>query len=271
MESQIISDLLPAKTHTTFVFFAWGDAPHESRYANWPRPVWIANKRFEPLPAMTVRYGRQHGGSRDVPVEVELPANTNPTAALLTGYPHANVQVIIGEAIPEDQSTYRDLWFGIVRRAFRNYQGRAGVAMLEVWGIKSMINVRLGIICNPTCSWTFGDKNCRIPVVSLIETGTVTAVNGNDIDVDGVSGDAGYFTRGVAEVDKLRIPVRKHNGGPRMTLALPAPPAWVGETIAMTPGCNKTIAGCRAWANESRFGGLGYNMPSYNPLFESDR
>jgi hypothetical protein len=47
------------------------------------------------------------------------------------------------------------------------------------------------------------------------------------------------------------------------------PPSWIGETITLTPGCDGNLSTCRTvWDNEARFLGLGFSMPTRNPVFE---
>lgn len=42
----------------------------------------------------------------------------------------------------------------------------------------------------------------------------------------------------------------------------------VRNEVVLVPGCSKTVAACRQRNNEINFGGLGYGIPAYNPIFE---
>lgn len=103
----------------------------------------------------------------------------------------------------------------------------------------------------------------------------ILAVDGSSIQFTAALPDPNStgrrFERGYLENDDLRIMIREQTSLVEVQLIREPPPEWVpGFKVSVTPGCDKTIETCRAeYDREERFGGNGFAIPRYNPLFGS--
>jgi hypothetical protein len=80
-----------------------------------------------------------------------------------------------------------------------------------------------------------------------------------------------YWHRGYASRDGIDIGIRDWSSGTptRFIFVREVPADWVGQSVVVTPGCDKTPGVCNArWSNLARFGGAGIAIPPYHPVFE---
>jgi uncharacterized phage protein (TIGR02218 family) len=152
---------------------------------------------------------------------------------------------------------------GEVRR-----EGQAFVA--ELRGLADLLSQESGRLYTARCGADLGDARCKVDLTNpaLRGTGAVTVVEGTSILVaSGLDGFAdGWFSLGRLLWSSganagLAIEIKEHRlaaGHARLTLwqAMPEPVA-IGDTFAVTAGCDKSFATCRAkFANTDNFRGF---------------
>lgn len=153
---------------------------------------------------------------------------------------------------------------------------------LSLRDIKALLEVPLGIPATPLCAWTLGDKTCGVDTAAAQETATILTVerkkiiltNPADSAVVTSKPDNDYWRRGFMEIDGLRIGIRMWDGGGaakyEFQMVDDVPAAWVGQTVTLTPGCDKTSTICNSrWSNLEKFGGFGIAIPKHHPLTEN--
>ena len=205
---------------------------------------------------------------------------------LADGTPTPEVSVVVREVVRPvvagDQATVLIPFSGRVMRAIRNVGGRAKRVRFSAESMKSRLDIPLGLPCNHHCPWSFMGRGCSVQgggsargpqLTTERRVTTIQAINGKTITVDtyGALSGSKSFQFGYIERNGVRIGVQDWDSGTPNELVLrQQPPAtWLLQGITMVPGCDKTIETCRgAWANEDNFGGIGYAIPAYNPMFE---
>lgn len=159
-------------------------------------------------------------------------------------------------------------WFkGKMIRAVRNYQGRGKFVLFEFFGVKQRLGVAMGIIATHQCQWPFGARGCRAVVASA--DGTMTTAAGKSAVITGLPGHIDRFWhRGFVARAGLRIGIRDWLSGTSFELLSDPPAEWIGQTVKVYEGCDKTIERCREKGKEDRFSGFGCVIPAYSPNFE---
>lgn len=252
--------------------FTYGASPTVRRYALWTSDITIDGNTYAALPAMEVRYNEQHGGTQDVPTEIDIDGTVQPIVNMI-GQPHPRVRCKIQEVNPLDLSTLRTTFEGYVGPVTINVQGRPRVARVTVRSWKSLLQIPLGIQCNPQCDNRLGDPvTCKVNVASLRGTGTITAIAGNVATITGLPSGRQWMN-GYVEIDSLRIGIRfwQASDATRFVLRRFPPTSWTGLSAMVSPGCLKTKEACNTdYANLANFAGRGRAMLDRNPLWESD-
>lgn len=264
-------DLKTTKMIVPLVAFQWGDGyAHVERFAGHTDDV-ITNGgaiTWHSEPLLDVDLGSQHGGAQDEPVQIVIPVSRMPVAHLVRPYAHAPVQVVIQEVDPSVNESRRTMFMGWVQSVKRGHLGADRLALVEVVGWKSHLESPLGIQCNSSCTWGFGDHNCLYDIAAIQQTLTVTSVTATQITAPGLDGSQKWY-RGTVAYDGLEIAVALEKDGDVLTLDRLPPPEWAGVEALFTPGCDKKIQTCKFYGNEHRFVALGIKMPNYQPQFES--
>jgi hypothetical protein len=159
---------------------------------------------------------------------------------------------------------------GRVTRTFKNYQGRNDKILFEALPIKSRLNFPVSIPCNHHCAWTLFGTGCNLPAIE--NPGQVTVIDGKEVTILGLAAQVGkYYQRGYVTRDNNRIAIHNWDSTDptKFYLARQPPSEWLLQPVGVVPGCDKTIETCRArWLNEANFGGFGYAIPAYHPVFE---
>lgn len=238
---------------------------------------------FTSMPDMTVGPVKFDGTTEDRPLEITFTSNAF-FDRLTNGTPHAPVYVRVWEVQDpgEGTETLLLLFRGRLARATRNYGGQGGRCMLEFSTPKARMQMALGMQANHHCVNIFGDDSidtgspglqCTIDASALSSTGTVTQILGKRVTLSGVTTPGGrdrYWHKGSMEFNGTRIQIREwvSSDATRFHLANFPPAEWDGETVTLWPGCDGSIAACRAWSNEDNFNGFGMEIPSRNPVYE---
>ncbi|MGE3795917.1 MAG: phage BR0599 family protein [Dehalococcoidia bacterium] len=263
----------PDKTSAMLVRFTWG-AANERLYTDWTHMQEVLGRRYESAPTMEIEWPANTGGLRDQPFVVTLPIDAF-TTRLSDVYPHAQVRMEVREFVVGEQDAYADVvWSGKVKRCRRSSEGLSGSVRIEGVGIKSDLEVPLGMPSTPECIWTFGGVGCASPrKASLTITGSrVTSLDRNVMTVDAILPSTPWV-RGYVERDGLTVTIRDYDmllAPNTLQLAKAPPPEWFGALVTLVPGCRKTIDACRTdHSNEEHFMGCGVKIPAYHPIIES--
>lgn len=256
------------------------------RFTDWSDEVTTDAGTFDPLPGLEIRLPPNTGTLEEKPLSIEFPLGlVDLFDDLCDGSVQAPVTLKLEErthSIGPINTTAcgtqaQKITFGSnfrLVRAVRNADRRAGVGRFEFLSTKGRLFIPLGIAATPRCAWTLGDKTCQVVVNE--ETGTVSAISRKKLtltspaDAAIVGRPTKYWHRGVARIGELRIGIRDWVGGSYDFELLREPPAsWVGATVTLRPGCDKTAAVCDArWSNLARFGGFGIAIPAHQVVLE---
>lgn len=206
-----------------------------------------------------------------------------------------------------DHMTPVYLYNGVLDRSTRNPQGQSGFVELNIVPefMAQLAEATLGMRADPSCGWSFGGPGCWHPDTDKFLTpadypiGGVRKVNvictidpdlssrkvtlgvdtakhpGADSRVL-ISRPAGWWVRGYLEKDGLRISIADWRywlagvGEHTWILNRIPPEDWQGASMVLHPGCPRTPLACSQRNNSINFGGMGYGIPAYNPVLETD-
>lgn len=278
----------PATPYAPLVTFRWGSTPNYRKYARWTSDVDAYPDTFISAPEMEISFDKPlNVGSEDAPATISIRADREPMDTLSLPFPHAPVHVKIEEINPLDPDTRREIYFGRVGMCDASLRGGHLTCKLTIEGIKTRLTHIVGLQALSSCIWPFGDESsspCKVPLESKRITATITQrqVGGNPVriqtDLDPYDLPDPYtdlsnlrWSNGYADLDGNRIKIRASLGNGQFDLRSVPPPSWEGQAIILTPGCDKSVANCRYWNNESRFMGFGIGMPGANPIFSARR
>ena len=147
---------------------------------------------------------------------------------------------------------------------------------IEVEEEKKYFDKIAGVRCTEMCAAAyFGDKICK--VVPYTTTGIVSAITRTSLILTAAPSTTLYlFNNGYVDYDNLYIKIIYWKSGNILSLAEVPPSSWLGATINITEGCDRTLDTCRTkvtpagtTSNEERFFGLGYSMVDHNAIYET--
>jgi hypothetical protein len=253
------------------------------RFCRWDYDLTISGNAFVSMPSLTYELDPIGGGFDDEKAVITMDASVEPVPSLLSPYIHAPVTAIIQEVAPGTDSSLRNVYKGTFGAIRENPAGNENIVRIDVLGLKSRLQeAAVGLPCLTTCINSLGDFRCQKDISAEILTGEVLSTSEkfpNHIEVsiaDSPNMQNARWRRGYVDVDGARSVIRQvlspgTNPDPVVELLLREipPPSWIGETITLTPGCDGNLSTCRTvWDNEARFLGLGFSMPTRNPVFE---
>lgn len=265
-------DTNPTAEYIYLLTFTWAGGSVVARYAASDKSITLSALVFSATPAISIDFGTQDGGVKDVPVKIIMPV-LDPVATMLVGYPFSNCTVLIEEIDPSDTGTRRKLFYGVVKQAVGNKNGSANQCEVTVGGLKDALDNPLGIVALNTCVWQFNDGNCALFGTGLTDfntakvTRTLSGVSGNNLTVAAVGAD--NYQRGFVTYLGLSLLIRSQISTTELELFNAPPPSWLGQVVTITPGCRKTLADCSKWSNIKNFGGFGYGIPAYHPSVDT--
>lgn len=216
------------------------------------------------------------------PCNIVLPAMDDFTIGISSGSAYAPVRVIVIEVIrAEGYSTnFLRTFRGLVVGSKRNVEGRPDFIALSAIPVKARLaTIAMGLQCMHHCINRLGDGRCGVPMIGVNKRPvTILAIDGTKVTIDGADLPDGiedrFFQRGYMSYEGLEIMVQEWRneveGDKTQVFLMRRPPsAWLGLTVNLFAGCDKTIETCRArFGNEPQFNGVGYKMPAYHPAFE---
>jgi len=236
----------------------------------------LVHDGFTFSPATEIDYSKIGSASMDLSTKPSKIKNIPAASSSLFGYiydrlPYGHVEAFIYE-LDVDISTStvnsgRLIVKGLVYSAASHLSSR--VLDLEIREDKYYFDKVGGTICTEQCAVAyFGDKICKKTVSSV--TGVVDSVAKTVLTLTGTPAGATFiYNNGYIEFEGLRIKIAHWESGAVFSLSEIPPASWVGETVTITIGCDKTLASCRDIHNNvSEFFGLGYSMADYNALYE---
>jgi hypothetical protein len=231
---------------------------------------------YQSAPALEFSEVEYRGGTEPEQVDFSCGSGISPFREMSQGT-HAPVTVRIGELDLSDLSEPPNwLVSGEVSQTTLNSKGRAGTVQVVIRTTKSRLKgLSLGIKATDRCPLFFGSETCG--AVPGTVSAVVSSVSGSQLILSSLPNDttkggwaAGRYHRGRVERNGVRLLIRKHHVGlSKLTLANLIPPDWVGQSVTVIEGCDKTISACSAHGRQSRFLGIGGAMPDYNPIIES--
>lgn len=269
-----------AHLRAVLVEMSWGDpsTPTIARYTTWTDDLVFDTHTFQGRPSMEVVLGANTGVIDDKPSTITAPRTLEPFSSLLPGFRHAPVTVRIWKADPRDVGgTARLKFIGKISKTAKNAGGKGTLVKVSVSSVKSDLSLRvISMPATPECQNRFGGRACRKDASSSIRTLVISAIRTPESTCITLAGsgspatvlDNDIFEMGYVTVEGLSIPIKRSRENWTIDLFTTVPASWAGKTAKIVPGCNKTIARCRFWNNESRFNGLGAAIPAYNPLYE---
>lgn len=273
----------PQKQCVLLLEFRYGDSlvPKFARFTNQQSDVSALGYKWQAVPEFETRVPMNIGTLGDKTLEVTLRMQSGFLTDVSSGEPHSSVRVRLMElATAVDDNSRPELSYmfvGKLSRAKRNPEGKTGSVRLTCGQPKARLAIPLGIPANHQCCWTFTERGCFKDPAGLKETGTLSAATGKQVTITGLASHAAdltgrYWHLGYVEKDGLRISIRDWQQAAATTFYLrrEPPAAWIGASVKVFPGCDKTIATCRSrWSNEEHFGGFGYAIPGYHPVMEN--
>lgn len=183
--------------------------------------------------------------------------------------PFVDVEILIYEIELDDTFTVINsycIWRGLLYQVRRWLNSR--VIDVRCREIKYYFDKTAGVICTEQCSAaSFGDKVCGKTVGST--TGVIDSITGSVVVFTAVpTGDDWVYHNGYIEYGGIQIKISYWESGDTFNLKDIPPLDWIGETVTIVQGCDRTITSCRRWLNETRFFGLGHSMVDYNAMIE---
>lgn len=253
----------------------------------------------DPSAPVTVYYtnrSEDYGNFVAMPeLEVDLPPNTSQiqddTASILLasnaftdritdGLPTSPTNIRIEEVILPtrvgDAARKLVLFVGKVTSSLRNRNGKANSRGLKARSWRSFLDVRMGYMVDAQCPLRFNGVGCGQgdgPTGLKVTGGTIASIDGLKITMSGslTAPTQNHYRSGYVTLDGINIDIREFDSSVDDTvlyLSRQPPAYWIGQSVQVFAGCDKTIDRCRQWANEDNFDGVGYGIPSYNPLFQ---
>jgi hypothetical protein len=267
-----------SKSSYLLLTMSYGAGPTTIKFTNNASAVGA----FAARPGMKITGLHNSGGLDAKPITVDLESDDATLRSLADGTAWPPVTLTLDEVVTAygpsgaaTQTIHHAIGDYRLQRVYRNPERQAGLIRLEFAHYKSRIKVPLGIVASPQCAWTLGDKTCGVDLAALELTGTVASISGRLVTLTdpadaAIAGqDPGYYHRGVMSRDGLFLGIRGWDDAYAFQLVREPPAGWVGQTITVVPGCDKTPATCTArFANVGQFGGFGIAIPSYNPITE---
>ena len=285
-------DTAPENPYATLIKLVWGS--NTRRYARWDDDVTVGSDTYvspgksdDGAHLLSIEFAELRGIVEDDIVTIRAPQSLAPFDGLSNGFAHATVKATISEVVPGTDATFREIYFGRIRKARRDPAGDVRIVECEVHGIKSRLQVNLGMRATTTCAWPLGHPTgCKVDRDALDVTQTINglSVDGEPTRISAVKTPFSFtgtaseenvrYANGAVVVDGLRLRIRQISeigaSNVEFDLSRQPPASWLNASATFVQGCDKRIETCRAvYSNEANFGGFGFAMPDRNPVFET--
>lgn len=273
----------PHKISWYFVEFTYGAVGNPASYllTNWSTDLPGPGGLYTSCPSLSIKLPKNSGTLQEQVAQIVTPLDAGNFPDLASrGEPFAPIFVSIWEYTsplpgePFNGAQYL-VYRGRISRTVRNYQGRHEAVLFEATNDKGRMRVPLGLMVVHHCPWNFCGTGCNIDQSTLIETGTVVSINQRTVVLSGVpariSTTDRYYHRGQLTRNGLVLDIFDWDPTVQNTFIMyrQPPASWLSQTVDVIPGCDKTNQTCSArWSNIQFFGGVGFSIPAYNPLFD---
>jgi hypothetical protein len=282
-----MSDAIDLSTKETYQLVSFVHAGGAAYYTDWTSDVTFGANLYISTPDIEVKLPTNDGLFGENVCSVAIPlvtgnsANDTFAGRISNGQPHAQTEVTVSEILrpttPGPSQTVNTLFVGAVTIVSSNYRQRRDKVQVKCMPIKSRVaTVAMGIPCHHLCGNNLGDASCKVVLTGAKSTPAIIAsIDGREVTINTnatiqAQGDR-FYHRGYLKFQNLFIGIQDwRSATPLVFNLVRQPPAhWVGQTILVVAGCDKSIETCRArFSNEANFLGLGFAMPSYHPNFE---
>lgn len=289
---------LAAKRATTFVEISYGSPVVFQRYTDADEDTVFETNTYTSRPSLEVTIPPYTGMLTENSPIVIIPLAVSGVIDTFVdeisngrAFAPMTVRVVVSlEADPPGPiDRLQELFKGVVTITIRNHQGRLDQVALKCVTFKQESDRPCGLQANPQCYYRFQGRGCVVdsppgsmsyisavtPVLPATRSPTVLSIV-RDLLTLTAAPTGGPFTdtlfhRGFFERNGLEVGIREWAfGAPAVFLMERPPPAeWVGNTVTLHQGCDKTILTCaNRYSNDSFFGGFGVGIRDYNPVFE---
>jgi hypothetical protein len=224
---------------------------------------------FDALPSCEIDFKSQSGAAKDEPIEIKLPA-VSPFDRFVDNESFGRITVTVEEIeMLTGESTRRKVFKGTVGTVTYNDNGKTGVVKLVVKGLRDYFTAGFGIPADNLCPWTFGGRGCDLDLSTIRVTATILTVDDRTVTISSSANASPYFIKGYATYLGQSLTIRSQPANNTLVMNAKVPPEWVGQSVVITPGCNKTASDCKnKWSNQARFCACGKLIPKFHPNFE---
>ena len=278
-------DLATKETYQLVDFVHGGGAAY---YTDWTSDVLYSGNLYISTPDMAVQLPINDGLFGEVECKVAIPLvsgdSDNDIFAdrISNGIAHSpvtcTVREILKSTLAGPSQTVNIVFTGRMHITAKNHRGRQDKILLRCRSIKSQLaTISMGIPCHHLCVNGLGDASCKVNmgIGNRVVAAVVSVIDGREVTIssNGVIEAAAdrFFHRGYIKFEDLFLSIQEwRDTDPLKFFMVEQPPAhWVGKTVNVVAGCDKSIDTCRArFANEDNFLGLGISMPPYDPNIE---
>ena len=156
-----------------------------------------------------------------------------------------------------------------------------GMYRAEMRGLMQPLAQQIGVVVAALCRASLGDNRCQVNLPALAQAATVQAVAADNrtLTLNTLAQPSGTFTYGLCRFtsgpnNAIAMEVAQHTQGAPTLVALfePMPyPVVAGDTVTLTPGCDRRFATCIARFNNAiNFRGEPH-LPGQDKLMQPGR
>lgn len=234
---------------------------------------------------MTIGLPRNDGTLGEEPAVITLPREQQFAQDITSGLRYPATELRIIEIQKGDGAISTDVlrpFVGLMTLARRKVGGRQATVSISALPLKArMQQVALGLQCMQNCVNRLGDGFCKVNMAvspQRLLNVDVVAIDGPKITLLNSEIPSGlqdrFYQRGYIVRQGFEFQIRDWRNEVEGTKAefflFRRPPAsWVGQTVTVFSGCDKTNGTCQSrYNNIANFKGAGAKMPAYNPVYE---
>lgn len=291
-----------AKTSVHFVRFEFGDPsdPQVFGVCDSMLQTSLDGVTYYGEPALELDIAQHTGGFDDTASLVYLPKEpeNQEVADFLTQITGARafgrVKMVVFELRNNEEIRYLDRGRGATTKVFPFGSKKVEIKLVRE---RERLNAEVGFNTTSRCEYPYGGFGCGkpIPVYQAGDSGltapnarrvlcVATFVEGRTLTLEPAAplnapADylyieqqlEGWWERGRIEADGVSLVIRNWARLTRVFEVNQYPPlSWEGGTkqVWLVPGCGKTPLHCAQRGQATRFMGLGYCTPAYNPAYD---
>lgn len=195
-------------------------------------------------------------------IELEL-VRTNPVAQMFIPDLPVNAVYLMVRRYHRGDDEYQVFWTGEISScAFKG----STVTLAGLPVSRALRRQVPGLTFQGQCNWALFSERCGLHKTDFQVAATINAIAGVYIGaVAFAAHPSGYFRSGWIEDANGETHWITDHVGSTLTLMTPFRALSVGDTVYAYPGCDRTIAACKAYGNQARFCGFPF-LPTKNPF-----